>query len=87
MLRGLVSLWRHELRLALILLAVVAVVMVVLRNVAFFILMVLMFIAVNSGITVVVEGRWDSLIALVISLFLIFLMVRREMRRRGPLDF
>jgi uncharacterized membrane protein len=85
LLRGIVSIWRHDFTLAAILLSAVVLVLVIIRNVQFFILATLLCIDVNSAITVVVEGRLDSLVAVIVTSPLIFLMVRREWRRRKRL--
>ena len=82
LLRGSVSIWRHEFTLAAILLSVVVVIAVIIRNVQFFILMTLLCIDLNAAITVVVEWRLDSLVAVIVTTPLIFLMVRRELKRR-----
>jgi hypothetical protein len=70
--------------LAAILLSVV-VIAVIIRNVQFFILMTLLCIDLNAAITVVVEWRVDSLVAVIVTTPLIFLMVRRELKRRERL--
>jgi hypothetical protein len=44
--------------------------------------MTLLCIDLNAAITVVVEWRLDSLVAVIVTTPLIFLMVRRELKRR-----
>ncbi len=81
-LKGLVSLWHHEFQAALGLLSLVAAVLIVLRNAPLFILGIVMFIAVNAGITAVVDHRYDSLAMAVVSYLLADLMVRLELKKR-----
>jgi len=81
LLRGSVSLWRHEFTLAAILFLGVVAVIVIIRNVQFFILATLLCIDINCTITVLVDRRVDALVAVLITSFFIFLMVRRELRR------
>ena len=85
LLRGTVSIWRHEFTLAAILLSVVVVIVVIIRNVQLFILATLLCIDLNAAITVVVERRLDSLVAVIVTSPLIFLMFRRELKRRERL--
>lgn len=80
LIRGIVSLWRHQFMLAAILFLAVVIVVAAIRNLQFFVLATLLCIDINCAITVVVNRRLDALVAVLITSFLIFLMVRRELR-------